>query len=212
MREMENKKRKVLPTIESDSPPILYGEVRGDMEPWIVDWEKRRREREEEIERKEKERQKQIAKARRLDESWELARQCRKILIEPRDGGKEARIIERRELEERSERLARAGEQRKATNTKLKQKEITEMLKKIPREEADNIENEIKEEEKEELEEMKRDLWRKWRGKKDVNMMRMKIPTEEDKIEKKITSIREMIEEYHKEKKRKQGEEKKMEK
>ena len=180
------------------------------MEPWVVDWEKRRLEREEELKRKEEERQAKIEKNRKLEESWALAKECRKILREPRDGGKEARIMERKEIEERAERLAKAQEKKKANNNKLKQREITEMLQMIPKEDAESIEEKMKSKEREELEEMKREMFKNWRGgKKDIKRMRMRIPNEEEKIEKKIRNIKTMIEEYWTENKRKKGEEKK---
>ena len=147
------------------------------MEPWVVDWEKRRKEREDELRKKEEERILKIEKARKIEESWALAKECRRILLEPRDGGKEARIIERREVEERTERLARAQEKKRADNVKMKQREITEMLQKIPREEAQSIEDEMKRKEKEELEEMKREMFKSWRG-KNMKKMIMKIPDE----------------------------------
>ena len=68
-----------------------------------VDWKKRRKEILERMEKEERARIRRIEKARKLQKSWELNRECRKITQELNNNWKslEDRMEERREVERR---------------------------------------------------------------------------------------------------------------
>lgn len=68
---------------------------------------------------------------------------------------------------------------------KAGEREITEMLEKIPVIDAEKIEKEVKKSENLELLAIRRNLWKKWRGKTKILKRKSKI-TKEKKDHKKI--------------------------
>ena len=73
---------------------------------------------------------------------------------------------------------------------------ITEMLERIPKEEARRLEEEMRKEEKLELQMMRRNMWKKWRGKNEINERKIKIPTELEKVERKLEEMSKKIDRY----------------
>ena len=94
---------------------------------------------------------------------------------------------------ERGERLERA----EAKKNKFKEKEqlrsrkkkITEMMEKIPVVEAEKIEREIRKKENLELASIKKNLWKKWRGKTEILKRKCTIPKEKDKLIRRLDEI-----------------------
>ena len=82
------------------------------------------------------------------------------------------------------------------------------MLQKLPVGEKRKIEEEVKREERRELKEVKGQVWKRWRNRKDLRGMVEKMPKEEEKVERKIASIRRKIEEYWTKKDEEEREEK----
>ena len=78
---------------------------------------------------------------------------------------------------------------------KEKNQKITSLLNSIPRQESEKIEEEIRREERKELTEIKKNLWKKWRGKSKVLDNKTKIPRETEKFDQKITEISKKIDE-----------------
>ena len=72
---------------------------------------------------------------------------------------------------------------------KTKNKKITEMFMSIPKTETKRIEDELRE--------MKANLWRKWRGKNKVMENKVRIPTEMEKLDRKIEEIEKKIKVYN---------------
>ena len=159
-----------------------------------VDWKKRREEILERLEKEEKDRLEKIDKAKRLEKSWEMSRECRKIIQE--NTNKWMTMEERKEKMNKDERFKtiatkkRGIQEQKTKNDKLRR--IDEMYAAIPKTEEQRIKEEIKREENLELSEMKKNLWKKWRGKSKVLEKRTEIPTEIDKIQEKMRKIEEM--------------------
>ena len=79
---------------------------------------------------------------------------------------------------------------------KAKTMKITDMFSTVPKTEARRIEDEIRKEDKREFQEIKANLWRKWRGKSKVIENKAIIPTEMEKLDKKIGDIKKKICEY----------------
>ena len=67
------------------------------------------------------------------------------------------------------------------------------MLEKIPTVEAERIEKEMRKEEKKDLAEMKKNIWRKWRGKSGILERKTKIPKEIELVERRLKEITEKI-------------------
>ena len=63
------------------------------------------------------------------------------------------------------------------------------MFESIPKTEAKKIEDELRKEDVRELREMKANLWRKWRGKSKIMENKIRIPTELEKLDKKIKNM-----------------------
>ena len=93
-------------------------------------------------------------------------------------------------LEEKELRLEKAANKNTRSMITHKTREIISLLEKIPKEEAHRLENEEKREEKIGLAVLKKTIWKKWHNKKDVKVMVEKMPTEMEKVEKKLQSIR----------------------
>ena len=79
---------------------------------------------------------------------------------------------------------------------KAKTMKITDMFSTVPKTEARRIEDVIRKEDKREFKEIKANLWRKWRGKSKVIENKTIIPTEMEKLDKKIGDIEKKICEY----------------
>ena len=110
----------------------------------------------------------------------------------------------RREDEEREDRILKAGkrkeEYQKKQQRKQNQVKITELLRTLPRETAREIEQEERRRDSLELSEIKKSVWKRRREKKDTKGMLMKIPSEDEKIEAKLRSLRQKVEEYREQK------------
>ena len=201
------------PQIKIEKGTMIYKflgeEIRDAVIEEPVDWQKRRKEIIERMENEEEERRKKIEKAKKLQKSWELNNECRRLLKEYDRGWEE--IEDKREKEkkewEKKERIKKANSRKEEYKEKERRKEydrkITEMLKSIPVVESEKIENTIRREENQELQEIKRNLWKKWRGKTKIMEKKTKIPKEMEKIDKRLQEIEKRIMEY-KERKEKQ--------
>ena len=104
---------------------------------------------------------------------------------------------------ERQEKIAKAkrkkGEYLARREKEQKILKIDEMLQKIPVNEKERIEKDIRIREKKEYIEVKQNLWRKWRGKQPILERKNKIPTDIEKIDKKLAEIEEKIREMQEE-------------
>ena len=69
------------------------------------------------------------------------------------------------------------------------------MLSRIPKTEAERIEGEVKREESKEFAEMKKNIWRKWRGKNKVIENKTKL-TDNEKVDKRMEDITRKLDEY----------------
>ena len=167
-----------------------------------IDWQKRRKEILERIRDEEEERRKKIAKATRLQKGWELTIECKRLLIEydnewqEEENRREKRRKEQERNEQREKAKAKKAQFEEKQSVKRKNQKITEMLEKIPKTEAEKIEMEIKREEKTELAEMKKILWRKWRGKIKLKELKDRVPKEIDKVDRRLRDIEEKVIEY----------------
>ena len=79
------------------------------------------------------------------------------------------------------------------------------MLSKIQEVESEKIEKETRKGENLELTMMKRNLWKKWRGKNELINRRNEIPKEGEKIRRRLEDIERRIKDYKKEKKSSSG-------
>ena len=193
---------------KAEEPQRILGGIWKDMElAEEVDWQKRRQEILEELEKEEEKRVKRVEKAKKLEQSWELMRQCRRILKENhtkwQDDAERKEEIDKNE--KRAEQMSKAAKKKSEFKEKQdireKNLKITMLLEKIPKSEAQRIEEEVRRAEKLELREVKENLWKKWRGKAKVLDNKTKIPKETDKLDKKLREIEEKILKYENRKK-----------
>ena len=108
---------------EEGGPRKFLGGVMRDMElAEEVDWEKRRQEILARLEKEEVERTRKIEKAEKLQRSWELNRECRKILQELNNNwvSLEDRIEEQKTKENREHQIGKAQEKKR----KYKEKQV----------------------------------------------------------------------------------------
>ena len=169
------------------------------------------------LRKQEEDRLKKIEKAEKLEQVWALSKECRRFLKEnttvwidhnhemERIGEEERKLAKKEKAKRKKEEFLEGQERKRKVRT------ITEMLTKIPKVEAERIEQEVRKGEKLELQEMKKNIWKKWRGKNKIMERKVKIPTEEEKIDKRIIEMTKKIEEYklQKENKLKKRDEKK---
>ena len=188
---------------------ILGEEIRDAVLEDPIDWQKRRLEILARMENEEEMRRRKIEKAKKLQKSWELNNECRRLLKEydrSWEEIKDDREKERKECE-KAERIRRATLRKEEYKEKEKVKErdrkITEMLHSLPEVESERIEKEVRKEENRELQEIKRNLWKKWRGKNKIIERRTAIPKETEKIDKRLQEIEKKIEEYKERKEKK---------
>ena len=142
------------PRKEEVPPGRFLGGILKDMELVVeVDWQKRRQEILERMEQEERTRIQRMERAKKLQKSWELSRECRKILQEMNHNwiSLEDRIEEKRESEKREiqvEKATRKGKEYKEKQLiKAKNMKITDMFSSIPKTEARRIEEEVRKEE-----------------------------------------------------------------
>ena len=154
-----------------------YEERKTD-EELKLEWEERLRLREESIQKEEEERKRLITKAEKLRKSWELLRVCREMIETEGDKwqkSKERRLEEKMKYEERERRLQVAGEKKRQTLDKLEkrkiQNKITENLRQLPENRRILIEREEEKERRLLLQEAKIELWKKWRKKKNTDII-----------------------------------------
>ena len=111
-----------------------------------------------------------MEKAKTLQKSWELNRECRKILQELNSNwvSLEDKIVEQRINEKRDLQIGKAMEKRNKYKEKQliqeKNQKITDMFEAIPKTEARKIQDDLRAEDNREFREIKANLWRKWRG------------------------------------------------
>ena len=191
------KRRKILN--QGNEYKILGGEIKGAELAEKVDWEERRREILERLKKEEDERIEKVEKAQRLNRGWELNRLCREIIKENAknwDEREEKQEKERIELEKK-EKIEKAKYKQKEYREKRETtRKITDMMSSIPEVEAQKIEKEMRKKENLELNTMRKNIWRKWRGKSKVEERRTKIPKESEKLKAKLDEIEKMVEEY----------------
>ena len=84
---------------------------------------------------------------------------------------------------------------------KTRIRSIKEMLSRIPKTEAERIECEMKREENREFAEMKKNIWKKWRGKNRIIENKTKL-TDNEKVDTRMEDVTRKLEEYNKRKTR----------
>ena len=192
----ESKKRKV-------EYKILGGEIKGMIIEEKIDWQARRQEILKRLEEEEEERSRRLEKAQRLNRSWELMRLCKEYIRENSnkwvDREDEEEKARKRE-EQRQKALNKKEEFKKKHENKMKMQKITDLLTKIPMEEARKIEMDIKRKERNELKEIKENVWKKWRGKGEVMNRKKQIPREVEMLDKRLDEIEQKVEEYRRRK------------
>ena len=200
-RNTANKKKKL------EEPRKFLGAVLKDMEmAEELDWQKHRLEILENIRKEEEARLGRIERAKKLEQSWDLMRQCRRILKENHtkwldtEERKEEFDKNVKKMEQLEKAAKKKMEFKEKQEIKTKNQKITTLLKTIPKTEAQRIEEEVRRVEKLELQEVKKNLWKKWRGKAKVLDNKTKIPKETDKLDKKIAEIEGKIREYERNK------------
>ena len=165
-------------------------------------WHKRRREILERMREEEDARNRRIEKATRIQRGWELTVECKRLLLEfDNEWKNEEKRKEKRQKDlERQDQIGRAAGKKRTFEEKQKKskidQKITDMLKSIPRNEAEKIEAEVRRKENEEFREKKKALWRKWRGKTRIVERKDQVPKEIDKIEGRLKEIEERIKDY----------------
>ena len=181
---------------------ILGQEIKGAVLEEPIDWQRRRREILDRMREEEEQRRRRIEKAARLQRGWELTVECKRILLEfDNNWRSEEESKEKRQRDkEREEQRGKAARKKEEFKEKIKKRDIgqkiTDMLMSIPKSEAEKIEADLRRKENEEFREMKRALWRKWRGKTRIMERKDQVPKEIDKLEYRLKEIEDKIEEY----------------
>ena len=194
---LENKRLR-----EEQPRKILGGRIRGMEIEKDFDWQKHREEQLELMRKEEEQRLQRIEKARRLQRSFELMRECKKIIEENNTKWmhEDERRLEKDEQENRLVQIEKAKTRKKEFEEKQRKREttrkITDLLEKIPEVEVNKIENEIRRKERIELAEVRKNVWKKWRGKSKILENKTKIPTEIEKLESKLEYIERKVKEY----------------
>ena len=161
-------------------------------------WDKYLAKRSSEMEAAEEERRKRLEKAKRQERSWELMRVIRDYIEEVKANSwfrnKEIRRVREKAESEKRERLERASKKKeelgKRIEVKKRQQNLIEMMKKLPSKEQEAIEIEERKMKRLELQEIKENLWRKWRGKKDTRDSKVE---NEDEIEIKTRKVEDVL-------------------
>ena len=173
IRESEEKEEEAK---EDQDSNIRYGSYEtGEMMEEDF-WDKYLAKRSSEMEAAEEERRKRLEKAKRQERSWELMRVIRDYIEEVKANSwfrnKEIRRVRERAESEKRERLERASMKKEELGKRIevqkRQQNLIEMMKKLPSKEQEAIEIEERKMKRLELQEIKENLWRKWRGKKDT--------------------------------------------
>ena len=192
----------------------------ANFDEYLYDWDKIQKERKEVQERKENEKISRLQRAEIKEKSWELLRLCKEIIRENDptwQEGKyraEMRKLRREEEERKEERRDYAREKQKKWRENYIQTTIAEKLTKTSSKEKQEWEQFLlldKEEREYRLEvaEAKENLWR-WRGtrksSKEEKMRKGYTIGGEEKLEKRLEKLKEILEkskmEREKEKKR----------
>ena len=151
--------------------------------------------------KEEEERIQKIEKAQRLSRGWELNKLCREIIKEnTKNWDERDEKVEKERMEkERNDQIEKAkNKQRKFREKRENNRKITELLESIPEVEAKKIEKEVKKRENLELNTMRKNIWRKWRGKAKIEERRTRIPMENEKLKEKLDEIEKLVKEYEK--------------
>ena len=106
---------------------------------------------------------------------------------------------EEKKLEQRERAEAAKEKFLEDHRRKTRMRLIKEMLSRIPKTEAERIEGEVKREESKEFAEMKKNIWRKWRGKNKVIENKTKL-TDNEKVDTRMEDVTRKLEEYNKRK------------
>ena len=109
---------------------------------------------------------------------------------------KEAHAKDEKRKEQIQKVIWKKNEFQNKQEIKKKNKLITDMLEKLSKVAAQKIEEDMRKEERMELQVMKRNIWKRWRGKNGIKERKAKIPTELEKVEKKLEDISHMIKQY----------------
>ena len=150
MIQVERKRQKK----EEPQPRKFLGGVLRDMElAKEVDWQKHRQEILDRLENEEIARHRKMEKAKKLHKSWELNKECRRILqelnknwVKLEDKIEEQRAKERKEIQ-LSKAMEKKRKYKEKQDMKDKNKKITDMFKTIPKTEARKIEDALRNEE-----------------------------------------------------------------
>ena len=154
------KRRRMIETEESEPRKILGSRIYGH-EIENIDWDEERRKRKEYLEQEEKKRKERIAKAKRLETSWQLMRECQRQIRENSNMWRDRRIqiLEEKQKQERLER-ARGKQQkmRMMEEEKGKRRRIDDLMMKLPTEERKKLELEERRRERLDLKEIEENL------------------------------------------------------
>ena len=189
--------------IEEQPKRKFLGQVlRGYVLEDPIDWEEERRKRQEAMDKEEQERQARIKKAKRLEESWKLSNICKEYIKgnsqtwRDRDEERESEraVMMRKERTQ----LAQYKKDRFARNhlRKEKSRKITEMLGELPMGEQERWKKEQRQADGRALKEMKDNMWKKWRGEPKGKDKKIQIPNDDDKLDEKLTELKNRIEQY----------------
>ena len=138
----------------------------------IYDWDKKMAEYRREIEKEEMEKNLRVEKARKMEKSWELLRMCRDFMRENAREWSEQRDLEEKrkgEEERKTDRLEKCNREKEKLQKKIIEEKISAALSSLPREERERY---IAEEEKEkriEMKNIKENIWKKWRNRREEN-------------------------------------------
>ena len=154
-----------------------------------IEWERKLQEREKTMSEEEELIEKRIQKAKRMHQSYELMRLCRKTL--ETEGITWAKSKERRELERSKELRLSEGQKKLLVEKREKetiQRKITENLALLPKNRQILLQREEEKERKMLLQETKKELWKRWRQRKGRGM---RDPVRDDKatLEQKLNKI-----------------------
>ena len=172
------------------------------------EWEEKLQEREKLMAEEDELREKRIHKAKRMQQSYELMRLCRKTL--EMEGITWAKSKERREMERSKILRLSEGKAKKKIQVEKKEKEtiqrkITENLAILPKNRQILLQREEERERRILLQETKKELWKRWRQRKGRGM-RDQTRDDKENLEDKLKKIEAEVAKYKEELERKEQE------
>ena len=134
------------------------------------------------MEEERREREERIEKSEKMKAGWNLAKLCSEYIKENSNswrGEEQERKKKKQKEREREAQKDKALEMQKATKSRLTQKKITDILRKVPYMEQSKVLEDDQKQRRFQMKEMKENLW-KWRGGKQQR--RAEEETEEQKL------------------------------